>query len=77
MHALNEALTREARGLSRYNGVDGRGNPAVVGSSVNGAGRGFRPNRQDPNSPVFEDLPNWIIRFDPTTERPFTGYPTR
>lgn len=77
MNALNEALTREARGLPKYNAVDGRGNPAVRGSSPGGSGRSYRPNRRDPDSPTYENLSNWIIRFDPGAGQPFTGYPTR
>jgi len=78
MNVLNEATSREARGLARYNSMDRQGNPAVIGSYPGGAGHGFTPNRSDLSSPVFnERLDNWIIRFDPATNQPFTGYPTR
>lgn len=78
MHVLNEATTREARGLPRYNAVDTQGNPAVKGTYPGGVGRGFVPNRQDPLNPIFNtSLENWLIRFDSTTNMPFTGYPTR
>ena len=62
---INEATTREARGLPKYNGVDRQGNPIVKGTNTQGVGHGFSPNRRDPSSPVFNDqLDNWVVRFD-------------
>ena len=49
----------------------------VKGTSMGGAGKSFRPNKVDPNSPIFEYLDNWVIRFDKKTGLPFTAYPTR
>lgn len=75
---LNEAITRETRGLPKYNAIDSQGNPAVKGSYPGGAGRGYTPNRSNLPSPSYNSvLDNWIIRFDPTTGQPFTGYPMR
>jgi len=77
-NAINEANTREARGLPKYNARDGRGNNAVKGSTPYGSGRGYTPNRRNPESPKYnEQLDNWIIRYDPETGKPFTGYPEK
>jgi hypothetical protein len=75
---LNEAVTREARGLPKYNHFDRYGNPAVIGSNPGGVGWGFTPNRLSPSSPIYNpQLNGWIVRFDATTGVPFTAYPTR
>lgn len=78
MSVINEAVTREARGLPKYNFFDSRNNPSVIGSNSAGVGWGFSPNRLSPSSPTFNpQLNGWIVRFDPVTGAPFTAYPTR
>ncbi|MAR89480.1 MAG: hypothetical protein CML06_01175 [Pseudomonadales bacterium] len=78
MHVLNEAKTRETRGLPKYNGVDAQGNDTIEGIYPGGAGRGYKPNRRDPTHPTFnERLDGWVVRIDPTTGEPFTAYPKK
>ncbi len=77
-NVINEAITRESRGLPKYNAFDVQGNPAVVGSNSGGVGWGFTPNRLSPTTPTFNpQLNGWIIRFDSDIGVPFTGYPTK
>ena len=78
MHVLNEANTREARGLTKYNAVDTQGNNAIIGRMDSGVGRGYSPNRADPSNPRYNDkLDGWTVRIDPNTGEPFTAYPTK
>jgi len=78
MEVINEATTREARGLPKYNFFDTQGNPAVIGNNSAGVGRSFTPNKLSPLTPTFNpQLNGWIIRFDSITGAPFTGYPTK
>lgn len=75
---MNEAVTREARGLPKYNHFDLNGNPAVIGNSSSGVGWGFTPNRLSPATPIYNpQLNGWIVRFDSFHGAPFTAYPTR
>jgi len=77
-NVLNEAITRQSRGLPRYNSVDRYGNPQVTGSYPGGAGRGFSPNRRDRLNPNFNpNLENWTVRFNSNYNQPFTAYPSR
>lgn len=48
-NAINEALTREARGLSGFTGQDANLND-IVRIEQPGAGRGYKPNRRDPEN---------------------------
>ncbi|WP_038177709.1 RHS repeat domain-containing protein, partial [Vibrio rhizosphaerae] len=74
---INEAITREARGLPKYNGFDSQGNPVVTGTYHETVGRGFTKNRQNLSQPHFNpNYTKWTIRFDAGTGQPFTGYPT-
>uniref|UniRef100_UPI003AA90DAC RHS repeat-associated core domain-containing protein n=1 Tax=Vibrio rumoiensis TaxID=76258 RepID=UPI003AA90DAC len=74
---INEAITREARGLPKYNGFDRQGNPVVTGTYHETVGRGFTKNRQNLSQPHFNpNYTKWTIRFDAGTGQPFTGYPT-
>jgi hypothetical protein len=78
MGVINEATTREARGLPKFNFFDAQGNPSVVGRNSAGVGWGFTPNRISPLAPTFNPkLDGWIVRFDSNLGVPFTGYPTR
>lgn len=73
--AINEALTREARGLPRFTGEDKRGNP-VVRLYMPKVGQGYIPNVNDRENPIFQSEINvFEVRFDYETLRPVTAYP--
>ena len=73
--AINEALTREARGLPRFTGEDKRGNP-VVRMYMPKVGQGYIPNVNDRENPIFQSEINvFEVRFDYETLRPVTAYP--
>ncbi|MBC3387163.1 hypothetical protein [Pseudomonas sp. SWRI179] len=72
---MNEALTREARGLPRFTGEDKRGNP-VVRMYLPKVGQGYIPNVHDRGNPIFQSEINvFEVRFDYETLRPVTAYP--
>ena len=76
MHAINNAITRRARGLPIATGVDIKGNP-IVRMEQKDSGRGYRPNKKDTSNPTFNEHMNGAeIKFDPKNPtRPFTAYP--
>ncbi|WP_172679605.1 RHS repeat-associated core domain-containing protein, partial [Pseudomonas sp. Pf153] len=76
MHALNEALTRKARGLPAHTGFDRRQNP-IVRMEMPGAGRGYKPNRRDRDNPILnEHMDGAEVKFDRIeTDKPFTAFP--
>ncbi|TNF79610.1 type IV secretion protein Rhs, partial [Pseudomonas sp. ICMP22404] len=76
MHALNEALTRTARGLPAHTGFDRRQNP-IVRMEMPGAGRGYKPNRRDRTNPILNEHMNGAeVKFDRIqTDKPFTAFP--
>lgn len=76
MHAINEALTREARGLPLSNGTDTKGNK-VLRIEQPGAGRSYKPNKSDPSNPTLNNNMNGVeIKLSKTTGKPFTAFPT-
>ena len=76
LHALNEALTRKARGLPAHTGFDRAGNP-ILRIELPGAGRGYKPNRRDSQNPILnENMKGAEIKFDKKqVDRPFTAFP--
>lgn len=76
LHALNEALTRKARGLPAHTGFDRAGNP-ILRIEMPGAGRGYKPNRRDSQNPILnENMSGAEIKFDKEQmDRPFTAFP--
>ncbi|AMS14910.1 type IV secretion protein Rhs [Pseudomonas chlororaphis] len=76
LNALNEALTRKARGLPAHTGFDRNNNP-IVRVEQPGAGRGYKPNRRDPQNPILNENMNGAeIKFDRADpDRPFTAFP--
>lgn len=78
MNAINDALSREARGLSKYTGVDTSPskNPIVTGNMNNGYGRSYRPNNKDKYNPKLNILHRYELKFR-TDGTPFTGYPKK
>jgi hypothetical protein len=76
-NALNKAMTREGLGLSPYTGFDHNKAP-IVRMELPGAGRGYRSNKKDNNSPTLNEDLNWFeVKFDKQDKtRPFTNFPT-
>ncbi|MGD8221229.1 RHS repeat-associated core domain-containing protein [Pseudomonas thivervalensis] len=76
LHALNEALTRKARGLPAHTGFDRAGNP-ILRIEMPGAGRGYKPNRRGSQNPILNENMNGAeIKFDKEqVDRPFTAFP--
>ena len=75
MSAINEALTRESRGLSKFTGRDKDESP-IVRMEQPGGGAGYRPNKRDNNNPIKVDGMNGAeVKFDENTEKPFTEFP--
>jgi hypothetical protein len=80
MNVLNDAITREARGLPPANHfMNGNVNrPAVLRSFDTPVGRGFRPNHSDLLNPHFlPDLNQSLVPLDPATGKPYTAYPAK
>ena len=78
LEIMNDAMTRELRGLPKYDGFDGKGNPFVVGRESSGVGFGFYPNKLSPLVPLFSPkLEGWVVRFDKDLHLPYTAYPTK
>ncbi|GKX52723.1 hypothetical protein SOASR029_30320 [Budvicia aquatica] len=77
LHAINEAMTRKARGLPQHTGTDIRKNPVVRGELDN-SGRGYKPNSNDKNNPSYIDkMDGFEVKFDRNNpDNPFTAYPT-
>jgi RHS repeat-associated protein len=75
--ALNKAMTKDKHGLIRHTGKDHNETP-IVRLELPGAGRGWKPNRNDPENPILNENMNWFeVKFDKiNTQEPFTGYPS-
>ncbi|WLH09983.1 RHS repeat-associated core domain-containing protein [Pseudomonas lurida] len=76
LQAWTKATSRTERGLPRYTGVDDKKND-IVRLELPGAGRGYRPNKNDPNNPTFNPSMNGAemkFREDGT---PFTLFPIK
>ena len=67
---------REALGLAPFNGMDQSKIP-IFKLELPGAGRGYRPNKKDIDSPALNENLNWFeVKFDKKDgPRPFTAYP--
>ncbi|WP_454875722.1 RHS repeat-associated core domain-containing protein [Pseudomonas farris] len=76
-NALNKAMTRERLGLAPYTGWDHNNDP-IVRMELPGAGRGYRPNKQDKQNPTLNDDLNWFeVKFDQDKVAwPYTGFPS-
>jgi hypothetical protein len=75
LSAYNEALTREARKMSRFTGEDCKGN-LVVRMEAENIGEGYEPNPSDPNDPRYiPQMNGFEMRFDFETLKPWAFYP--
>ncbi|MBN6773594.1 RHS repeat protein [Pseudomonas granadensis] len=72
--ALNKAMARDNNGLIMHTGEDQNETP-IVRFELPGAGRGYKPNRSDPQNPILNENMNWFeVKFDKTnTQEPFTA----
>ncbi|MDK2126995.1 hypothetical protein, partial [Parachitinimonas caeni] len=76
--AINEAITRNVRGLPTYNVA---GKPWVIGNSDRVVGWGYQKLSKSAQasgvtSPAFvPSYNNWVIRFDSSLNVPYTGFP--
>ncbi|WP_231997086.1 hypothetical protein [Pseudomonas arsenicoxydans] len=75
LNAYNEAMTREARKMSRFTGEDSKGNLLVRVEAEN-VGEGYEPNPLDPANPRFIPQMNaFEMKFDFETLQPIALYP--
>jgi hypothetical protein len=75
LNAYNEAMTREARKMSRFTGEDSKGN-LVVRMEAENIGVGYEPNPLDPANPRYIPKMNaFEMKFDFETLQPITFYP--
>jgi hypothetical protein len=75
LNAYNEAMTREARKISRFTGEDSKGN-LVVRMEAENIGQGYEPNPLDPKNPRFIPQMNaFEMKFDFETLQPIALYP--
>jgi hypothetical protein len=75
LNAYNEAMTREARQMSRFTGEDSKGNLLVQMEAEN-IGCGYEPNPLDPANPRFIPKMNaFEMKFDFETLQPIALYP--
>ena len=76
LSALNKALTRESLGLDPFNGKDLNNKP-ILKLELPGAGRGYRPNRRNPQATHLNENLNWFeVKFDKDDNtKPFTAFP--
>lgn len=76
MHAMNIAMGKMRQTPPSPTGFDGKGNPVVV-MELLGAGRGYKPNTKNINSPKYvENMNKAEVRFDKNNPtRPFTAFP--
>lgn len=73
--ALNEATTRTARNLESFTEEDYYGNP-IVRIELQGCGKGYIPNPEDINNPIYdEDMNTVIAKFDRETKKLYTLFP--
>jgi hypothetical protein len=75
LNAYNEAMTREARKMSRFTGEDSKGN-LLVRMEAENVGEGYEPNPLDPANPRFIPQMNaFEMKFDFETLQPIALYP--
>lgn len=75
LNAYNEAMTREARKMSRFTGEDSKGN-LVIRMEAENVGQGYEPNPLDPANPRFIPQMNaFEMKFDFETLQPIALYP--
>jgi RHS repeat-associated protein len=76
MHAVNIAMGKMRQTPPSPTGIDKKGNPVVV-MELLGAGRGYKPNNKNINSPKYvENMDKAEVRFDKNNPtRPFTAFP--
>lgn len=75
LNAYNEAMTREARKMSRFTGEDSKGN-LVVRMEAKNVGQGYEPNPLDPANPRFIPQMNaFEMKFDFEKLQPIALYP--
>ncbi|MCU1763671.1 hypothetical protein NTD84_28655 [Pseudomonas sp. 14P_8.1_Bac3] len=75
LNAYNEAMTREARNMSRFTGEDRKGN-LVVRMEAENIGSGYEPNALDPANPRYIPKMNaFEMKFDFETLEPLAFYP--
>ena len=74
--ALSHAFSKMHRDVPEPTGYDADGNP-YVRMELPGAGRGYKPNKNDPGNPRYvENLDGAEVKFDKkNVKRPFTGFP--
>lgn len=73
--ALNEATSRTDRNLEPFTGEDYYGNP-IVRIELQGCGKGYIPNPEDINNPIYdEDMNTVIAKFDRETKKLYTLFP--
>uniref|UniRef100_UPI00103698F5 RHS repeat-associated core domain-containing protein n=1 Tax=Pseudomonas sp. Sample_10 TaxID=2448269 RepID=UPI00103698F5 len=77
LSALNKAMSRAQLGLLPHTGQDHNKDP-IVRMELPGAGRGYRPNKKDPNNPNLNENLNWFeVKFDKKDpSRPYTAFPS-
>jgi len=76
LNAWVEATTRTTRRMPRHTGVDEKKND-IVRIELTGAGRGYKPNRRNPQNPILNESMNGAemkFRKDGT---PFTLFPRK
>jgi len=75
LNAYNEAMTREARNMSRFTGEDSKGN-LVVRMEAENIGCGYEPNALDPANPRYiPRMDAFEMKFDFETLQPIAFYP--
>jgi hypothetical protein len=75
LNALNEAMTREVRKMSRFTGEDSMGN-LVVRMAAENVGEGYEPNPSAPSEPRYiQKMNGFEMKFDFETLQPFALYP--
>lgn len=75
LNAYNEAMTREARKMSRFTGEDSKGN-LLVRMEAENVGQGYEPNPLNPENPRFIPQMNaFEMKFDFETLQPTALYP--
>lgn len=80
MNVINDALTRQARGLPPHTHII-NGKPVVRGELPSGGGRGYKPrsydgSHPDQSNPIYNgNMKRSEVKLDPTTKEPFTAHP--
>ena len=76
LFAIEQALSRRDRGLTRFTGKDQNDNN-IVRMELPGAGEGYIPNKNDPENPTLIKMNRAEVKFDNRTGKPFTAFPIR